>query len=71
MAATALLSPPESSISGEALASKDAAIPVYVAPKFLPTPEASFTEADSSQDTVVEGPASKKVRLSSGTEAPA
>jgi hypothetical protein len=57
---------PEPSFSGETLASKDAAVPVPVAPKFLPTPEASLTEVESGLDTVVKGPPSKKLRLSLG-----
>jgi hypothetical protein len=53
---------PEPSFLGEILSCKDAAVPVSVAPKLLPTPEASFAEAE---------PPSKKPRLVPGAEAPA
>jgi hypothetical protein len=62
---------PDSLISSETLVSKDAAVPVFVAPRFLSTPGGRFTETNSSQDTGVEGPPSKKVRLSHGVEPPA
>jgi len=66
-----LLNPLESSISGKMLASKEATAPEFVAPKLPITPEASFTETDSSQDAVVGGPPSKKARLSPVAEPPA